>query len=104
MTNQTEELIPIGNPIAELLEDLLVDLELSQTALATVIGTTPAKINDLLHGRRPLSAELAMRLGRYFGQSPQYWLNLQTEHQLRLAESEKGGVIAAEERPHVSAA
>lgn len=102
--NNTEELIPFGNPIAELLEDLLADHCQSQTELAQAVGTTPAKINDLLHDRRPLSAEMALRLGRYFGQSPQYWLNLQTEHQLRLAEQDKGEAVRAQVTPRQTAA
>ena len=76
MKDQTEDLIPFGNPVAELFEDLLADYKLTQTDLAAAVGSTPSKINDLLHDRRPLSAEMALRLGRYFGQSPQFWLNL----------------------------
>lgn len=72
----------------EFLEEILQDRGLSQAAFARVIGVSPMRISHLLHGERPITAELALRLGRAFGQSPQYWMNLQTGYDLKLAERE----------------
>lgn len=72
----------------EFLEEVLDDRGISQAALARVIGVSPMRISHVLRGERPVTAELALRFGRAFGQSPQYWLNLQSAYDLKLAERE----------------
>ena len=66
------------------LKELLEELRLSQYRLAHDIGVPAMRISHLAHRKRPVTAELALRLGRYFGQSPRYWLNLQTEYDMRM--------------------
>lgn len=57
------------------------------------------RISQVVHGKRPVTAELALRLGRYFGQSPRYWLNLQSRYDMDIAEEELGERIVREVRP-----
>ncbi len=72
----------------EFLQEILEDLHLTQTALADALGVSPMRVSHVLKGTRPVTAELALRLGRAFGQTPQYWLNLQTCYDLKIAETE----------------
>ena len=72
----------------EFLHEILEDLNLTQTALADAIGVSPMRVSHVLKGTRQVTAELALRLGRAFGQAPQYWLNLQTRYDLKMAQSE----------------
>jgi addiction module HigA family antidote len=72
----------------EFLHEILEDLNLTQTALANALGVSPMRVSHVLKGTRPVTAELALRLGRAFGQTPQYWLNLQTCYDLKIAQSE----------------
>ncbi len=74
----------------ELLAEILAELGLSQAALARAIGVSPMRISHLVKGTRPVTAELALLLGRAFDQSPQYWLNLQTRFDLVTAEASLG--------------
>lgn len=69
------------------LREALEELSLSQAAFADAIGVSPMRVSHLLKGTRPVTAELALRLGRAFGQSPQYWLNLQASYDLKVAEA-----------------
>src|SRR3990170_3373805 len=78
-------LIPPGEI---LLEDFMKPLGISQNRLARDIGVPPARINDLIHGRRAITADTALRLGKYFGTSPDLWLGLQMEYDLRRAKRE----------------
>lgn len=71
-------------------EEYLKPLGLSANALAIAIGVTPARINDIIRERRGVTADTALRLARFFGGTAQFWLNLQTTYELRLAESELG--------------
>jgi antitoxin HigA-1 len=74
----------------EFLAEILAELGLSQAALARAIGVSPMRISHLVKGTRPVTAELALLLGRAFDQSPQYWLNLQTRFDLATAEANLG--------------
>ncbi len=62
----------------------------SQTKLALVISVPPRRINEIVHGKRRISADTALRLGRYFGTSPQFWLSLQIEYDVDIAEDKLG--------------
>lgn len=80
------------------LRETLGDLELTQAAFAEAIGVSPMRVSHLLRGDRPVTAELALRLGRALGQSPQYWLNLQTAYDLKIAQVEmKESLLAVRE-------
>ena len=81
------------------LKELLEELGLSQYRLAHDMGVPVMRISHLVHGKRPVTAELALRLGRYFGQSPRYWLNLQSRYDMDVAEDELGERVAREVQP-----
>ena len=68
------------------LKELLDELGVSQYRLAKDIHVTPMRVSHIVNGKRPVTAEMALRLGRYFGQSPQYWLNLQSRYDVDVAE------------------
>ncbi len=70
----------------EFLREILEERGLSQAHFARVIGVSPMRISHVVKGARPVTAELALLFGRAFGQSPQYWLNLQGTYDLKLAE------------------
>jgi addiction module HigA family antidote len=72
----------------EFLRETLDELGLTQAAFADAIGISPMRVSHVLRGDRPITAELALRLGRALGQTPQYWLNLQTTYDLKLAQAE----------------
>lgn len=80
------------------LKELLDELGLSQYRLAHDIGVPAMRISHVVRGTRPLTAELALRLGRYFGQSSRYWINLQSRYDLDVAEDAVGRQVAREVR------
>jgi addiction module HigA family antidote len=71
----------------EYIREALEDLGLTQAALAQALGVSAMRISHLVREERPVTAELALRLGQAFGQSPQYWLNLQTDYDLKIAKA-----------------
>jgi addiction module HigA family antidote len=74
----------------EFLAEILEDLDLSQAAFARKIGVSPMRVSHVVGRRRPVTAELALRLGRAFGQTPEYWLNLQVAYDLKKAAAGMG--------------
>ena len=86
-----------------LLEDYMTPMGLTQNALARAIGVPPRRINEIVHGRRAITLDTSLRLGRYFGQSPRFWLNIQTECDLRNS-AKLVERIMREVRPMVTAA
>jgi addiction module HigA family antidote len=93
-TEADERLAPV-HPGEVLQEDFLDGFGITQHRLAVAIGVPPRRINEIVHGKRGVTADTALRLGRYFGTSPQYWLNLQTRYDLDLAEDRVADQIAA---------
>ena len=82
--------------------DYMEPLALSSTTLAKAIGATPARINEIVRGRRGITAETALRLARYFNTDAQSWMNLQDRYELALAE--RGTLSALQAiRPHDAA-
>ena len=81
------------------LKELLDELKLSQYRIAQDLGIPAMRINHVVNGRRPVTAELALRLGRYFGQSPRYWINLQSRYDMDVAEDAMSAQVAREVRP-----
>jgi len=84
MPMNREKLSPI-HPGEVLLEEFLVPMGLSQNRLALSIGVPPRRINEIVLGKRRITAETALRLARYFGNSPQFWLGLQSDYDLDIA-------------------
>lgn len=80
-------------------EDYLVPLGMSANALAIALSVPAPRINDVVRGRRGVSADTAMRLARYFGGDARSWLNLQVAYDLRVAEIANGARIEQEVRP-----
>ena len=79
----------------EFLRESLDELGTSQAEFARFIGVSPMRISHVVNGTRPVTAELALLIGRAFGQSPQYWLNLQAAYDLKIAEQEIQGRLRA---------
>ena len=69
-----------------LLEDYMKPMGLSQNALARALDVAPRRINEIVHNKRAITLDTSLRLGRYFGQSPRFWLNIQNECDLRNAQ------------------
>ena len=80
------------------LKELLEELGLSQYRLAQEIRVPAMRISHVVRGKRPVSPELALRLGHYFRQSPRYWLNLQSRYDMDIAEDRFGERVAREVR------
>lgn len=68
-----------------LLEDYMKPVGLTQNALARALGVPPRRVNEIIHGKRAITLDTSLRLGRYFSQSQRFWLNIQTECDLRNA-------------------
>ncbi len=79
----------------EFLKEALEELGTSQAEFARAIGVLPMRISHIIKGTRPITAELALLFGRAFGQTPQYWLNLQAAYDLKAAKKEIGGRLRA---------
>jgi antitoxin HigA-1 len=90
------------HPGEVLLEDFLIPLEISQYALAKAIGVPARRINEIVHGKRSLSADTALRLGRYFGVNAQSWLNLQSHFELETAAAQLGKRLDVEVQPRAA--
>jgi addiction module HigA family antidote len=75
------------HPGEVLREEYLVPLGLSARALAQALGVPPNRLTEIMRGARDVSADTAIRLGRYFGTDPRFWLNLQAAHDLSKAET-----------------
>jgi len=78
----------------EILKDELEELGVTATELARQIAVPANRISQILNGRRAITGDTALRLGHWFGNSPQFWLNLQSAYELRRAERAAGRQIA----------
>jgi addiction module HigA family antidote len=97
-----EKLNPV-HPGEVLLEEFLRPMGLSQNRLALDIGVHPRRINEIVLGKRRITADTALRLARFFDNSPQFWLGLQNDYDLDVAADELGDRLNREVRPHASA-
>ena len=86
MSFTTADQLPPVNPGEVLMEDFIEGFGITQHKLAVSIGVPPRRINEIVHGKRAVTADTALRLGRYFGVEPQFWLNLQSRYELELAQ------------------
>lgn len=66
------------------MEDFIKGFEITQNKLAVSIGVPPRRINEIVHGKRRITADTALRLAKYFGTSPEFWMNLQAHYDLRV--------------------
>ena len=89
---------PVAHP-GRLLKRELVARGLSANRLSLDLGVPSGRITDILNGRRSISADTAVRLARYFGNRPQFWLDLQSQYDIAVIEREKGPEIARRVRP-----
>ena len=80
------EKIPPVHPGEILMEEFLKPMGLSQNRLANDIGVPPRRINEIVQAKRRITADTALRLARYFGMSPQFWLGLQMDYDLDVEE------------------
>jgi addiction module HigA family antidote len=78
--------LPPIHPGEILIEEFLEPMGISQYRLAKDISVPPRRINEIVHGKRSVTADTALRLGRFFGMSAQFWLNLQTRYDLEVTE------------------
>lgn len=74
------------HPGTTLREEFMEPLDISQNMLARALGVSPRRINDIVHGRRSITADTALRLARFFDMTPGFWLNLQKRYDLDVAE------------------
>ena len=90
-----KKLNPI-HPGEILMEEFLKPIGVSQYRLAKDISVPPRRINEIVHGKRSITADTALRFGRFFGMSPQFWLNLQTRYDLEVTEDSLGNRLEKE--------
>ena len=84
--------LPNIHPGEVLLEEFLIPMNISQNALARRIKVPPRRVNEIVHGKRAVTADTALRLARYFGVSPQFWMGLQADYDLEAAEQSARGL------------
>lgn len=78
------DLIEPIHPGEVLMEDFIQGFGITQNKLAVAIGVPPRRINEIVHGKRGITADTAIRLARYFGTSEEFWMNLQSHYELRV--------------------
>jgi addiction module HigA family antidote len=91
--------MPLVAHPGRLLKRELVARGLSANRLALDLGVPSGRITDILNGRRGITADTAVRLGRYFGNRPQFWLDLQSQYEIALVERDRGAEIAQRVHP-----
>ena len=89
------------HPGEVLLEEFLKPMKLSQNRLALAIGVPPRRINEIVLGKRGITADTALRLARYFNMSPRFWMGLQMDYALDVAEDELSDRLEREVRPRL---
>src|SRR5437762_1483118 len=96
--------LPPPHPGETLLEDVLKPLDMSVNQLAKALDITAARLNEIVRGRRGITADTALRLARYLGNSAEFWLGLQLEYDLRVAKDARQREIERAVRPRSEAA
>ena len=86
-----------------LLEEFLIPMNLRQNKIATDIGVAPRRINEIVHGKRRVTADTALRLAHYFKMSPQFWLGLQMDYDLDVEEDRLAGRLPDEVKTYKAA-
>lgn len=83
-----------------LLEEFLRPMKITQNQLAKDINVPANRISQIIHGKRDITADTALRLGKYFGIEPEFWLNLQVRYNMKIAKSKVGEIIEKEVKYH----
>lgn len=99
----TKKTLPPIHPGEILREEFLLPLGVSQYRLAKEISVSPRRINEIVHGKRAISADTALRLSRYFGTSERFWINLQGRYDIEVEKDLLADRLAHEVRPRVVA-
>ncbi len=102
MAKKSKSMPPI-HPGETLREDFLEPLGLTANRLAIELQASATRVNDIVRGKRAITADTALRLARYFGTTPQFWMNLQTNYDLEVAQDARGLEIADRIVPHRAA-
>ncbi|MGV9825315.1 HigA family addiction module antitoxin [Gordonia sp. NPDC003429] len=84
LTTTDGDLIKPIHPGEVLMEDFIEGFGITQNKLAVAIGVPPRRINEIVHGKRGITADTAVRLSKYFGTSAEFWMNLQSHYELRI--------------------
>ncbi len=87
-----EKIAPV-HPGEILMEEFIAAFGITEHKLAVGIGVPPRRINEVVHGKRRITADTALRLGRYFGTTPQFWINLQTRFDLDVQRDTLGAAL-----------
>ncbi len=93
--------LPNVHPGEVLLEEFLTPMQISQNKIARDIGVPPRRINEIVHGKRAITADTALRLSKYFGVSESFWMGLQADYDLEEARKELGRKLERV-RPHAA--
>ncbi|MBF0406428.1 MAG: HigA family addiction module antidote protein [Candidatus Riflebacteria bacterium] len=99
-----QEKLPIICPGEILKEEFLDELNLSEYRLAKEIGVPARRINEIVHGKRAITADTAIRLARYFSTTPEFWMNLQSHYELDKTREMLNGKIDRDIKPYQKAA
>jgi addiction module HigA family antidote len=102
MARKTKIMPPI-HPGETLREDFLKPIGMTPHRLAMELLVPATRVNDIIRGKRAITADTALRLARFFGTTPQFWINLQANYELELAQDARGPEIASRIRPHRAA-
>jgi len=95
--------LPPVHPGEVLLEEFLVPMGISQYRLAKSTSVPPRRINEIVHGKRAITADTALRLSRFFGTSERFWLNLQVHYDLEVEKDRLGNRLEREVSVHEAA-
>ena len=87
---------PPVHPGAVISEDFLKPMQITQYRLAKGIGVPPRRINEIVQGKRAITADTALRLGKFFGMEAQFWMNLQSHYELEIAKDAIAGKLDRE--------
>ena len=98
----SKKIIPPIHPGEILLEEFLKPMGLSQNRMAMDIHVPARRINEIVHGTRRITADTALRLGRFFGNSPQFWLGLQMDYDLDIADDNLKDRLDREVHPYAA--
>jgi antitoxin HigA-1 len=98
----TEDLLPNPHPGEVLLEEFLKPFGMSQNELARALGVPPRRVNEIVLGKRGITADTALRLARYFGTSERFWLGLQIDHDVEEQRRRLGDRLEREVRPRAA--
>lgn len=101
-TNKGRKAFPPIHPGEVILHDYLEPLKMSKYALAKALGITPARLGEIIRGKRAISPDTALRLARYFGTSAEFWIGMQGQFDLETARDARAAIIAKEVAPRAA--